>query len=139
MTRRAVIVDIDGTVAASPHREWFEYDQVHADVPIQPVMSLVCSLASTHQIVFLTGRTEDSRTVTSAWLHKHFASDWGWELHMRADGDRTEHAEQKRIALRTLILPRLTPVLVFEDDPAAVQMYRSEGLLVVDTSPYCAD
>jgi hypothetical protein len=125
--RNAVIVDLDGTAALHHGREWFDYDALETDALCPVVDAVVYALAQTgHTIVILTGRPERYRPHTERWLRAHDIPHS--ELIMRADTDRRGNAAYKREALAE-IRTRHNVVLALEDNPAAVDMFRDEGVV----------
>jgi hypothetical protein len=50
--------------------------------------------AAGHQIVFCSGRTDDCRDTTAAWLDRHVGVPYA-ALHMRVTGDRRRDAVVK--------------------------------------------
>ena len=96
--RDIVICDLDGTLALDDHRhhflehtprKWKEYFELcHLDEPNHAVVQLVRILnAARKKIYILTGRSEDVKEKTVAWLHQH--------------GIVYEHLEMRRTDSRT--------------------------------------
>ncbi|WP_304045737.1 hypothetical protein [Jatrophihabitans endophyticus] len=87
------IFDIDGVVADVRHRlhhlerrRWLRFfDAADRDPLLAQGAALVADLAAQHDLVWLTGRPEWLRSVTTQWLRVHGLP--GDELHMRPDGD----------------------------------------------------
>lgn len=82
-----IICDIDGTLALMDGRDPYDYSLVHTDKPYGAVVDLVYDMwdAGT-RVIFMSGRNDDSREQTTAWLNEHvIAGDL--ELHMRKTGD----------------------------------------------------
>jgi len=70
----AVLVDIDGTVALMGDRSPYDMSRVSSDRPNHAVITAVRAMhAFGHHIVFCSGRTDDGRADTEAWLAKHVA------------------------------------------------------------------
>ncbi|HCT81571.1 MAG TPA: 5'-hydroxyl kinase, partial [Micromonosporaceae bacterium] len=68
----AILVDLDGTVALMGHRSPYDSTRVHLDSPNQPVIRAVRAMYEAgHTIIYCSGRTDDSREATEAWLDKH--------------------------------------------------------------------
>jgi predicted kinase len=81
-----VLCDIDGTIALMNGRGPYEFDKVHTDLPNFPVAGLVNSLYSIGtKVIFMSGRGEESRSETAAWLWNELGFES--ELYMRAAGD----------------------------------------------------
>lgn len=132
MKRKAIIVDIDGTIAEKYFwRNYYEYDKVELDTPIQWVIDII-ELFSYYQpsleIIFLTGRKEGSRKVTREWIKKNTIIQ-DFLLLMRPDDDkRLDYVVKKEIYLRD-IEPEYEVIAVFEDGRRNVEMFRELGLL----------
>jgi predicted kinase len=73
---KAVIVDIDGTVASMEGiRKPFEWHKVKYDSPREMVISMVTGLAmSGHKIIFLSGRDGTCHDDTLNWLSAYFGN-----------------------------------------------------------------
>lgn len=135
--RPIVIVDIDGTVADVHHRlhhiqgpgrkNWKRFfEAMDSDTPIAPVIAKVRVLAADHQIVMLTGRPDDYRDRTIAWLKRH---DVPFDrLLMRRAGDhRSDFVTKEDLLAR---LPRDRVRLAIDDRAPVCEMYRRHGLEV---------
>jgi len=86
-TPKAVLVDIDGTTALITNRSPFDSTRVHQDLPNGPVIDVVRAMqAAGQRVVFLSGRTDDSRAATESWLAKHVGVTYD-ALYMRPTGD----------------------------------------------------
>ena len=74
MKRRAIIVDVDGTVAdmnkgQEGARQPWDWHRVGEDLPHWDVITLVRMLeAAGHAVIFVSGRDERCRAVTAEWL-----------------------------------------------------------------------
>jgi len=89
---KAIIVDVDGTVALRGDREPFDWSRVGEDLPNQPVIDVICSLwaygllkGDPIQVIFMSGRAEECRKQTELWLDVNVGLPF--QLHMRKDGD----------------------------------------------------
>jgi len=92
----AVLVDIDGTVAVMGTRSPYDWNRVGEDTPNQAVIEAVRAMyAAGHAIVFCTGRDEDSRDETEAWLDLFVGVPYEG-LFMRPAGDSRKDAIVKR-------------------------------------------
>lgn len=164
--QRAYIFDIDGVLADCSHRlhfiqqypkDWDGFYSASAnDVPIKANVGLLHRLHKDYQvaIIFVTGRTEKYRTLTSDWLRKEvlgtqpvidcstmMGCDLAIELQeeeikktleqrlfMRKDGDhRSDYAIKKEI-YEDEIKCQYEILGIFEDRTQVVKMWRSRGL-----------
>jgi hypothetical protein len=135
--RPLAVIDIDGVVADVRHRlqliqgtprRWDEFFAAAADDPPLPDgVALVLKLAADHDIVWLTGRPERNRRLTTAWLA---AQGLPTEpLLMRPNRDFRPARLTKLEQLRTLRGEREVAVVV-DDDPEVVAMVAGEGFAV---------
>src|SRR5689334_10366607 len=94
--RPLAVIDIDGVVADVRHRLRFldrrpkDWDGFFAaaehDLPLEVGLTLVRELAAGHDVVWLTGRPERLRKVTTAWLDRYGLPSG--PMHMRGNRDR---------------------------------------------------
>jgi hypothetical protein len=161
-----VIFDIDGTLADATHRlhfikdtahwvskpgrlpgpDWDTFlsdEQVAKDAPIAPIWGAMNALLRTgHRILFITGRKESTRAMTTEWL-----LDWSCpvrrhaairlrpvpnitpSIYMRSDGDRRPSEVVKEEGLMRARADGFNPVMVFEDRDTDTAMWRRNGLL----------
>lgn len=128
-SQKAIIVDIDGTIAHICDRDIYDYNRVHEDTADRAVTTTVMTLAAAgYQIIYCTGRSEDSRSVTQAWLDEHMGLEA--PLFMRADGDARPDAVVKLELFDRFIRDHYDVLCVFEDLSPVVKAWRSIGLAV---------
>jgi len=89
---KAVIVDVDGTVALRGDREPFDWSRVGEDLPNNPVIDTIRMLwaygvlkGDPVQVIFMSGRPEECRTQTELWLDANVGLPF--RLYMRSDDD----------------------------------------------------
>lgn len=127
---RAVIVDIDGTLALHKHRGPYDETRVITDEPHELVIANVRALAAQGlKIVITSGRTENCRADTEAWLKEHLGVEYDVLL-MRGADDRRNDADIKEALYRNHIAPHYNVVLVLDDRNRVVNRWRKLGLLV---------
>jgi predicted kinase len=126
----AILVDIDGTVALLDGRDPWDMRRVGDDRPNRAVITAVRAMhAFGHQIVYCTGRTDNGRTATEAWLKRHV--DVPYEaLFMRRTGDTRRDSVVKAEIFEREIRHRFQITGVFDDRAQVVRMWRSLGLTV---------
>lgn len=137
------IFDIDGTIANNEHRQrfltqkpkdWAMYNSLmHLDSPIDYVKELYNILSSQYPVIICTGRQEDNRNVTKAWL---WGNDFEIPEHMfmRATGDYRDDCIVKEEMLDNIIKIGYNVIGVFDDRHKVVNMWRKRGIFVYDVN-----
>ncbi|MFY1686321.1 AAA family ATPase [Plantactinospora sp. WMMB782] len=132
---KAVIVDIDGTVALMCARSPFDESRVHEDRPNPAVIEAVRAMhAADYLVIFCSGRTDACRGATEKWLIEHVDVPFT-ALHMRASGDTRKDSTVKRELFNKHIRDSYNVVGVFDDRQQVVDMWRSLGLTVFQVAP----
>lgn len=152
--KQVYLFDIDGTLANVAHRlhhisEAFDdqgmkrkadwpafYAACDQDAPIPHMIELALTLAVETDILFVTGRTDDVRDKTLAWLKAHFG-DWisSPDIYMRPSGDYRADTVVKSELLDQVIADGWTPIMVFEDRSSVVSMWRERGIPCCQVAP----
>src|SRR5690606_33869166 len=83
---KAIIVDIDGTVATNDgKRGFYEWEKVGADAPRPFIIEMVVGyFKQGYEIIFVSGRDSICRWQTTLWLDKHVGTEYSG-LFMRAE------------------------------------------------------
>jgi hypothetical protein len=128
---RAVLVDVDGTLAIRGKRSPFDWSRVGEDQPNPAVVELVqtIALAGRHRIVVMSGRKEQSRRQTEMWLDAQGIEFV--ELLMRADHDDRPDHRTKADLYRRHVAPRYDVAFVIDDRDQVVRMWRTTFNLTV--------
>lgn len=133
--RKAVIVDIDGTVALSLHRNPFDTSRYHTDVPNRPIVAMVREFARQgFAILFTSGRDATFLDVTTKWLFDNVLNDLSLpggmrvSVLMRLAGDRREDSIVKQELYENYIKGRFNVFAVLDDRNRVVDMWRRNGL-----------
>ena len=136
MKKKAIICDIDGTIANIDHRikHWEKkprdypkfYETIEDDKPISEIIWIVQKLSEHAEIIYLTGRHEGTRNRTKKWLNDHHLPEC--KLLMRGDTDFRPDVEIKKIAYYGLIYPKFDILFVLDDRQRVVKMWRDIGL-----------
>ncbi len=149
MGRKAIIVDIDGTVADLRHRRHFVaskpknfkafFAAAPDDTPIKPVIDVVkAAKAEGAALVFCSGRPDDTREVTETWLREVAGFDGKFAfdaLFMRKAGDFRADDIVKEELLDAILAEGFEPVIVFDDRQRVVDMWRRRGLICAQVAP----
>lgn len=146
---KCIIFDIDGTVADLTHRvhhvqggkkDWVAFmATLSDDKPIEQTILLNKLLSNWYAdgsipIFFVSGRSENERKETETWL-KSYGLDYK-QLLMRPAGDsRADHVIKREI-LQQIRADGYQPWLIFDDRQQVVDMWREEGLFVLQCDPH---
>ena len=144
-----VIFDIDGVLADTSYREkkylrgkknseinWksFFEDAIH-DLPLPSgilVAKAIMNFLPQTEILFLTGREESTRGITLKWLSEQLqVHEDEIDLTMRARGNYIESVKFKEEVGAEIGFGNID--LVFEDNPAIVDMWRSHNVICYQT------
>ncbi len=128
-----VIVDIDGTIAdvrhrlhhirGGRHKNWKAFfEGMDRDTPIDTVIRWVRNLSPDYDVVVVTGRPEQYRRRTEAWLHRQGISFS--RLFMRRDGDHRPDYVAKAEVLRELS----GVAFAIDDRPQVCAMWKRNGI-----------
>lgn len=130
---KAVIVDVDGTLAHNTGRGWYDYDQVHTDRVDEKIRELVKRYSHDHTVLIVTGRDESCRDLTAEWLHQQeIPYD---ELHMRPKNSKKPDTEVKQKIYEQEIKYVYDVEFVLDDLIPVVAMWRSLGLKCLQVEP----
>ncbi len=145
-----IIFDIDGTLADVEHRRHFLsgakpawgafFDEMVNDPPLRDVC-LLAELLGDHPLVnqgaiklfLFSGRPETHRKETEEWLLTHARSYFqkAEALLMRGEGDYRADTIVKKEMLRDIQAKGYEVRLVVDDRPSVCDMWRAEGLTVL--------
>lgn len=147
-----VIFDLDGTLALIDHRrhlvegktkDWPAfYAACVDDLPNEAVIAALRGYAAIGcQIVIFSGRSDEVRNETKAWLIEHLIASISERvpnprLIMRKEGDFTADDVLKRQWLNDPnIIDRERVLCVFDDRDKVVKMWRDEGIPCFQVAP----
>lgn len=118
-----VISDIDGTLAKRVNRGPFEWSRLLDDEPNAAVVELLQALHDRgHEIVFISGRTEDLREQTLLWLSRNVGISG--RLLMRGLKDaRTDDVVKAELFVK-LKIAKKDVLLVIDDRDRVIKMWR---------------
>jgi len=138
LKNKAIIVDIDGTIAhydpevRDPYDTDFE--KIIQDSPDRTVIKVIESLFHQgHTIIYVTGRNEETEEATREWL-RLFAPPYAY-LYMRKRNDYRQDSEVKKEIYETHIVNHFDVLCVFDDRQQVVDMWREIGLVCMQVAP----
>jgi predicted kinase len=133
-TPRAVMVDIDGTVALHGDRDPYDTSRYHEDSANEAVVTAVAAMyVAGCRVLFCSGRDATYRGVTERWLRDKILSPYwiGLErLLMRPAGDTRRDDVVKLELFDRHIRDQYDVTCVFDDRDRVVQAWRGIGLTV---------
>jgi predicted kinase len=134
---KAILVDIDGTIAKINNRRPYEWDKVINDLPHNDVINLVTMLQKNgYKVIFMSGRDSVCREQTQEWI-KINTKDSGLktedtELYMRSINDVRPDTTVKQELFEAHIRSKYYISYVIDDRNSVVEMWRNRlGLRVL--------
>ena len=130
---KAIICDIDGTLAHQTARGPYDHKHADTDAP-DPVISHIVNMFRWHeddlQIILCTGREEQYRAVTVAWLYTHFKWSEGvhYVMFMRHTNDHRNDKVAKQEMYNDHIKGKYDVMFVLDDRDRVVEMWRENEL-----------
>ncbi|HSH55465.1 MAG TPA: hypothetical protein VK983_01405 [Candidatus Limnocylindrales bacterium] len=129
--QKAIICDLDGTLALIEHRSPYDASTAMDDELNLPVANVIAVYANQDyvlvRLILLTGREEKYRGVTERWLEKHDIVHYD-ALYMRKTGDRCKDFVYKKEIYERHIQEKYDVLFVLEDRDQVVSMWREPGL-----------
>ncbi len=130
---KAIIVDIDGTLAHMNGRSPYDYTQVHTDTVDCVIRDILERYCNTHKIIIVSGRKDECYQATLHWLHDNRVPfDY---LYMRKSGDIREDSIVKLEIYVDKIVPFNNIDFVLDDRNRVVDMWRGIGLKCLQVAP----
>jgi len=145
VTKKCYVFDLDGTLADLGHRlhhidklkrgdaDWRAFFAACGDDKlIEPVALLYNTLRCSSYLsysgchmVILSGRSDECREQTEAWLERHDLHHDA--LYMRRAGDHRPDHQLKKELLAQLLADGYEPILFVDDRERVVNMWREQG------------
>lgn len=126
----AVLVELDGTVAVLGERSHYDMHRVGEDLPNRAVIEMVRAMhAAGHRIVYCSGRRDDAREATEAWLAMNVGVDYD-AVYMRSLGDSRRDSVVKAEIFEKHLRHAYDILCVLDDRRQVVRMWRALGLTV---------
>ncbi len=135
--RSAVIFDMDGTLADCNHRlHWVRgaekknwkkfFEGVSKDEPRPEIVRLAQELSASNAIIIASGRPENLRKATIAWLEQYEVPFDA--IFLRPEGDFRKDSEVKAEMIEFIRGQDFEPWLAVDDRQSAVDAWRALGL-----------
>lgn len=121
---KAIIVDIDGTLALMHNRTPFEWHKVAQDLPNTPIINIVKNYP--HKIIIVSGRDEICKPETIQWLQQHEIPYN--HLHMRPANNFDPDTTIKNNIFQFHIKDKFFIDYILDDRTQVVDLWRSLGL-----------
>lgn len=133
---RAVMVDVDGTLALHGDRDPYDPTRYDEDLPNSGVVAMVCAASAYgHVVLYCSGRSEAYREVTADWIGRHIGHRPDTEhLVMRPAGDTRNDAVVKLELFDKYIRHEYQIDCVFDDRDRVVKAWRGIGLTVMQVA-----
>lgn len=127
---KAIIVDVDGTIANKCDRSPFEWDKVGCDTPRLEIINMIRAFARSYGAtpIFLFGRDSVCRDITQGWINSHAYMDKDQELYMRAEGDMRKDTIVKEELFWEHIEPTYNVIGAFDDRPVIIRLWHKLGI-----------
>jgi hypothetical protein len=145
------VFDLDGTLCNIDHRlhhikkdkpDWKAFNEACIeDKAIENVVYIADALYEFHDIIILTGRSEEYLDQTKTWLSTHtFLYPGKIEILMRPTGDfRPDHIVKKELLDNYLVskesISSKDIAAIFEDRQSVVNMWRENGYKCLQVAP----
>ena len=121
---KAIICDLDGTLAILEGRGPFEYQRCDTDLPNEAVVELLRAMgAAGYTVIFVSGREDSCREMTVSWINR--LSLPSEQLFMRKTVDFRKDVIVKREIYENAIKGNYNVRFVLEDRNPVVRMWRS--------------
>jgi hypothetical protein len=124
---RAIIVDIDGTLAHKGDRNPFDYKNVDKDTVDEVIMETVNQFYRlNYRVIIVSGREDSCRDLTIQWLNDNMINYH--DLYMRKSKDMRKDAIIKKEIYDEFIKEHYSVLFVLDDRNQVVEMWREIGL-----------
>lgn len=127
---KAVICDLDGTIAIHQGRSPYDYSKCDTDKVNVPLYTLLQDLSNAgYMIIFVSGREDvgDCKDKTIHWIIQNLSIPF--TLFMRQSKDSRPDEIVKKEIYEKYIEPKFNVISVFDDRDKVVKMWRELGLL----------
>lgn len=121
---KAIIFDVDGTIAQMDGRGPFDWKRVGEDKPREFVIQMLRNYAMMGYIIIIcSGRSDECVGETAAWLDEHVGSMFWHHLHMRKTGDYRRDSVIKEEIFWTHLAHKYNIVACVDDRPMMIRTW----------------
>lgn len=121
---KAVIFDVDGTIAQMNGRGPFEWSRVGEDVPRKLIIQMLHGYVNMGYIIIIcSGRDDICRVETANWLNKHVGITNWHHLYMRKNGDFRKDDSVKEEIFWTSLANKYNIVACVDDRPQMIRLW----------------
>ena len=134
LKKDAIIIDVDGTLATMKNRSPYDWSKVKNDGLRSHIrtMATVYSAAG-YSIIIVTGRDGSAECDTREWLIDYdIPFD---EFYIRPEGDNRKDYIIKQEIYEDYIKDNYNVMLVVDDRPQVIRMWRRLGIPVINANP----
>lgn len=129
MKKKAIICDLDGTLALIGQRNPYDLTEMSEDLLNEPIANVLSVYDNQNifdvDILIVTGRSDEYRKETEEWLRRHKITNYK-HLYMRKAGDNRKDTSIKKEIYNHHIKEKYDIVFVLEDRDQVVRMWRKE-------------
>jgi len=126
---KAVIIDVDGTIADMNGRKPYDWNKVDQDLPRKEVISMIHGIIEEGVTpIFLSGRDAVCKDKTYTWIMDNVMSgcvpeNGGFHLFMRSEGDMKKDTIIKKELFDSYIRNNFNVVSAIDDRPCIVRLW----------------
>lgn len=133
--KKAIICDLDGTLAVHQGRDAFDYEKCDTDLCEPRLVQLLFDLyKQDYSIIFFSGREKigNCEQKTISWIEANYGGEY--QLYMREEKDHRPDQIVKEEMYHKYVEPYYNVIAVFDDRNKVVDMWRKElGLFTCQT------
>lgn len=127
--QKAILCDLDGSIADITHRSPYDASKCLDDTPKQYIVNLVKMYYDTgHKIIFCSGREDKFKDLTIQWLNKTLPASMDYELFMRPSGNFEKDSIIKENIFRAHIQNKYFVETVLDDRLQVCRLWHNLGL-----------